>query len=171
MRSCQAPYFENLIGAPSPPQEKKGRKRGGGGGGGGGEGGCILFHVFVHNDLEYVIKRFLFVFLFRMFSFLVEMCNRNVKWHCAFTRSQSPDTKFHCKIWLGIEILWLFWFINDAIIKFSTRKFVIYLIWNLSMMHWTFYSIIIGNIQWRMQWFFGDITFSSSFGSKSRWKL
>ena len=90
-------------------------------------GGCMLCHVFVHNNLEYVIKRFLFSFLFRLFSFLVEMYSRNAKWYYAFTRSQSPDPKFHCKIWLSSEILWLLvWFIKDAIIKFPTRKFVVY---------------------------------------------
>ena len=89
-------------------------------------GGCILCHVFLSNDLEYVMKRFLFSILFRLFSFLVEMCSRNTKWYYAFTRSQSLNPKFHCKIWLSSEILWfLVWFINDAIIKFPTRKFVV----------------------------------------------
>ena len=148
MRSCQAPLFENLIGGSTPPlpQQKKG---------GGEVGGCILFNVFVQNDLEYVIKHFLFSFLFRLFSFLVEMCNRNTKRHCAFTRSQSPGPKFHCKLWLGIEILWLVWFINDAIIRFSTRKFVVYLIWNLYynyiiyLQHYDWkYSVMYAAIFW-----------------------
>ena len=67
--------------------------------------GCILCHAFVHSTQSMLLNVFCFLFLFRLFSFLVEMCNRNAKWHCAFTRSQGADPKFHCKIWLGIEIL------------------------------------------------------------------
>ena len=107
-----------------------------------------------------LLNVFCFLFLFRLFSLFVETCNRNTK-----SRSQSANRKFHCKIWLGIEILQLVWFINDALIKISTWEFVVQLIRNLSITYWTFYSIIVWSIEWRMQRFFLDTVFSKRFGS------
>ena len=110
-----------------------------------------------------LLNVFCFLFLFRLFSFSAEICNRNTNCHCAFTRSQSA---LKACIRLGIEILWLVWCINDALITLSTRELIVYLIWNLSLLHWTFYRIIIGSIHWHMQIFLGDTAFSRRFGSK-----
>ena len=99
-----------------------------------------------------LLNVFCFLFLFRLFSFSAEMCNRNTNCHCAFTRSQSA---LKACIRLGIEILWFFWCINAALITLSTRELIVYLIWNLLLLHWTFYRIIIGSIQWHMQIFLG----------------
>ena len=69
-----------------------------------------------------LLNVFCFLFLFRLFSFFAEMCNRNTNCHCAFTRSQSA---LKACIRLGIEILWLVWCINDALITLSTREWIV----------------------------------------------
>ena len=77
-----------------------------------------------------LLNVFCFLFLFRLFSFLVEMCIRNAKWHCVFTRSQPADPKFHCKIWYWKIIIVLVYqwcydqIFNPKVCSLLTLKFI-----------------------------------------------
>ena len=52
------------------------------------------------------------------------MCNRNTKWHCAFTNFKIKNfivryvQAFKYYDWFGLSM-------NDAMIKFLTREFVV----------------------------------------------
>ena len=98
-----------------------------------------------------LLNVFCFLFLFRLFCFFVEMCNRNTNCHCTFTRTQSARKA--C-IRLGIEILWLVWCNNDALRVINPRvnslvnlKFITVAL-DVLQHYYRKYSLTYANIFW-----------------------